>query len=105
MFGNARTLDAPDAGRSATNALETLRLAAAAVLAHNGAPHGDARKLAFEIWSMSHGVAMLALSGHLDPDAKDGCSPEDILSDTAAALVEAAVRRATPAPRAVSRAD
>ena len=61
MFGNARTLDSPDAGRAATKALETLRTGAATVLIQLGAPHADARKLAFEVWSLSHGIAMLAL--------------------------------------------
>lgn len=93
MFGNARTLDAPDAGRSATAALESLRTAAATVLVDLGAPHADARRLAFEIWSLSHGVAMLSLSGHLE-GADPHCSPGSILEGAADALVLAAARRA-----------
>jgi AcrR family transcriptional regulator len=92
MFGNARTLDVPDAGLSATKALETLRTAAAGVLAEKGAGDADARKLAFEIWSLSHGVAMLALSGHLDA-GDHGSSPSEILESAAGALIEAAVRK------------
>jgi AcrR family transcriptional regulator len=101
MFGNARTLDAPDAGRSATLALETLRTAAHAVLGGSGRPEGEARKLAFEIWSLSHGVAMLTLSGHLESD-NEGCSVLEILEDGAEALVKAAIER-SPKPGPWSR--
>src|SRR5258708_4580509 len=98
MFGNARALDAPDAGRSATQAWERLRTAAHAVLGGSGAPQAEARKLAFEIWSLSHGVAMLTLSGHLESD-NDGCSLLEILEDGTEALVKAAVERAVkPGP-------
>ncbi len=41
---------------------------------------------------------MLTLSGHLEAEGQDGFSPEDILGDAAAALVEAAIRRATAGP-------
>ena len=97
MFGNARTLDAPAAGHAATQALETLRRAAAAVLAENGRTNADARKLAFEIWSMSHGVAMLTLSGHLGPD-DHGSSPRDILQSAVDALVAAAADQSGVSP-------
>lgn len=102
MFGNARTLDAPEAGEAATKALETLRTAAAALLKQYGAEKADARKLAFEIWSVSHGVAMLALSGHLDPDDPDS-RPRDILHSAVGALVETTTRRAL-ADRAMASA-
>jgi AcrR family transcriptional regulator len=92
MFSNVRTLNAPEAGAAATQALEQLRRAAGALLLHRGATGGDARALAFEIWSLSHGVAMLALAGHLDP-AFDGADPSAILHRSIAALVEAAIWR------------
>jgi AcrR family transcriptional regulator len=105
MFGNARMLDAPAPGRAATNALEILRMAAAAVLAQKGGANVDARRLAFEIWSLSHGVAMLTLSGYLDAEAQEGLSPEDLLSDAATALVEAAIRRRPAGPWARAPAE
>ena len=94
MFSNVRTLNAPAAGAAASHALDLLRRAAAAVLTHRGKPDGTARELAFEIWSLSHGVAMLALAGHLDP-AFDGADPAAILRRAASAIVEAAVWRAS----------
>ena len=93
MFSNVKTLNAPEAGAAATQALDLLRRATAALLHHKGAAGQDARALAFEIWSLSHGVAMLALAGHLDP-AFDGADPGSILKRSTAALVEAAVARA-----------
>lgn len=91
MFANVRTLNAPDAGAAATEALDLLRIAAAALLHGRGAPPGiDARPLAFEIWAMSHGVATLALAGHLDP-AFEGADPAAILNRSVRAMVEAAL--------------
>jgi AcrR family transcriptional regulator len=92
MFSSVKTLNAPAAGAAATHALEVLRKAAASVLVQKGAPKADARQLAFDIWSLSHGVAMLALAGHLDP-AFDGANPEVILRRAARAIVEAAAYR------------
>ncbi len=93
MFSNVRTLNAPEVGAAATHALELLRGASSALLSHAGVTGADARALAFEIWSMSHGVAMLALAGHLDP-AFDGADPSVILRRSIWALVDAAVRSA-----------
>jgi AcrR family transcriptional regulator len=90
MFGNVATISTSETGQAADKALEILRRAAAAVLAQFGAPESGAKSLAFQIWSASHGVAMLALSGHLDP--AQGCDPEPILKQTAYALVETAIR-------------
>ena len=92
MFASVQTLNAPAAGQAASSALELLRRAAAAVLRVSGAPEADARALAFEVWSVSHGVAMLSVAGHLDP-AFDGADPAEILRRATAGLVEAAVRR------------
>ena len=91
MFANVRTLNAPDAGAAATEALDLLRSAAAAVLHGRGArPGADARPLAFEIWAVSHGVATLALAGHLDP-AFEGADPSAILDRSVRAMVDAAL--------------
>lgn len=92
MFANVGALAAPAPGAAATRALEGLRWAAAAVLRTRGAAESGARKLAFEIWSLSHGIAMLTISGHLDP-ARDGCDPVAILEGAVLGLVEGAVRR------------
>ncbi len=87
-----RTLNAPEAGAAATQALDLLRRAAGALLHHFGAEGADARALAFDLWAASHGVAMLALAGHLDP-AFDGADPSAILARSVTAVVAAAVRR------------
>jgi AcrR family transcriptional regulator len=92
MFGNVGALAAPASGAAATKALDGLRTAAEAVLRARGAPEGAARKLAFEIWSLSHGVAMLMISGHLDP-ARDDCDPATLLDAATASLIEGAVGR------------
>lgn len=91
MFSNVQTLSAPGPGAAATEALELLRRASAATLPGGDARNRGARDLAFEIWSISHGVAMLALAGHLD-DAADA-NPADVLHRACAALVDAAVKR------------
>lgn len=103
MFGSVATLDAPGPGAAADRALETLRRAAQAVLSRYGAP-GDARALAFEIWSLSHGVAMLTVSGHLAPE-RAGCDPSLVLAGAAASVVEGAIRRALGAPPGAAPPD
>lgn len=97
MFGQASALDEPSLGQAADRALEALRRACAAMLARAGAPHADARALALKVWSLSHGVAMLAISGHLAP-GRAGCDPADVLEPGVRALVEAAAREAGAAP-------
>lgn len=92
MFGNVGTLAAPASGAAATKALDGLRHAAEAVLRARGAPESASRKLALEIWSLSHGVAMLTISGHLSP-AHDGCDPAAILDAGTLSLIESAARR------------
>ena len=91
MFGNVRTLSAPGPGAAATLALDTLKTAAAATLDEGIGRDKAARDLAFELWSLSHGVAMLSLGGHLD--ASDDPAPLDVLHRASGALVDAAVRR------------
>lgn len=92
MFSNVGTLAAPDAGAAADKALALLRIACDAVLRTRGGNPANARQLAFEIWAMSHGVAMLAIAGHLNP-ASDDCDPVTILENAAAGLIETAARR------------
>ena len=85
MFSNAAALDAPGPGAAAHRALDVLSAAAAALLRDLGQPKADPRPLAFLIWSMSHGVATLILSGHLTPEA--GCDPDAVLRDGLAAML------------------
>ena len=92
MFGSVRTLEAPNAGAAADRALDVLFQASAAILRDHGAPVTGARDLAFQVWSLSHGIAMLTVAGHLAP--RSGCDPEGIMDSAASALVEMAIRRA-----------
>ncbi|MEA2860773.1 MAG: hypothetical protein QOC72_2812 [Methylobacteriaceae bacterium] len=91
MFGNVQTLAAPEPGAAADAALESLRSASVAILRSYGAPESAARDLAFQIWAYSHGVAMLAVSGHLA--TSKGCDPALILQQGTANIVEMTVRR------------
>lgn len=91
MFENVSVLAAPESGAAADKALAILRQAAAAVLKEAGAPEDGARKLALEIWALSHGVAMLAAGGHLAP-SNPGCDPAAILTGGVDGLVSTAVR-------------
>lgn len=93
MFENVGALATPESGAAADQALAVLKQACAAVLTQMGAPAEGARKLALEIWSLSHGVALLAAGGHLDP-RNPGCDPAAILQGGARGLVEQAVRAA-----------
>ena len=97
MFSSVKTLDAPEAGAAATAALDQLRQASRSLLASRDAAAADDRALAFDIWSLSHGVAMLSLAGHLDP-AFDGAAPDMILERAVDALVDAAVSRGQGKP-------
>ncbi len=92
MFGNVATLSEPDSGAAADRALATIRNAAGAILRQHGAPESGARDLAFQIWALSHGIAMLAVSGHFNP--AHGADPARILEDGGRNLVEMSVRRA-----------
>jgi AcrR family transcriptional regulator len=93
MFvGSKSEAVSPAWGGVAGMALDGLIQAAGAVLGRPGAHSAEARQLAFELWSLSHGVAMLALAGHLDP--AHGDDPALILDRAADALVENALRQA-----------
>jgi AcrR family transcriptional regulator len=92
MFGNVQTLNAPEPGAAADKALDSIRHACATVLEHNGGSRDGAKALAFEIWALSHGLAMLMLSGHLDP-VRTGSDPVSILETAATSLVEGAIQR------------
>ena len=95
MFDNVGALASPDAGAAADEALALLRLASDSVLRSLGASEAHGRLLALQIWSMSHGVAMLALAGHLN-EATEGCDPVPILESGVASLIAAAARQAGP---------
>jgi AcrR family transcriptional regulator len=93
MFGQLKC--GPLAEAIGDKALETLEWAARAILAQSGAEtsriHAAAHELAYEIWSLSHGVAMLSLAGHFG--AAGGPDPATIMEKGAAALTETAIRR------------
>ncbi len=92
MFGNVGPLADPQAGAAADRALALLRIACDAVLRARGGSPDQARNLAFEIWSISHGVAMLTLAGHLNAgDA--GSDPSNILQSAIGGLLAAAAHR------------
>jgi AcrR family transcriptional regulator len=88
MFQNARSLCGPATDAVASQALEGLVNAATAVLSKHGTTPGDARKLAFELWALSHGTAMLALAGHIRSE-----DPISILEHGAEALIDKALQR------------
>jgi len=91
MFDSAKTLRSPAALAVANKAFDGLSRAAAGVLAAAGGNPRDVRRLALEIWALAHGIAMLALAGHLDPARGD--DPAAILDQGAEALIETALRR------------
>jgi AcrR family transcriptional regulator len=90
MFENVGALATPESGAAADQALAILYQACARVLADAGASPEGARKLALEIWSFSHGVAMLAAGGHLDPK-NPGSDPAAILTGGTQGLLTAAI--------------
>ena len=97
MFGNVQALNAPEPGAAAHRGLEALRRAAGAILSEAGVTEGDDRALALQLWSLSHGIASLILSGHLQP-GNPLCDPAPIFRDAAASLVEGVIRRSTKGP-------
>lgn len=92
MFGSVATLSAPASADAADHALEILWRSVVAFLQQRGSPAQGARKLALQVWALAHGVAMLSISGHLDP-AKD-LDPALVLDGAIRNLMESAVRRA-----------
>jgi AcrR family transcriptional regulator len=97
MFGNAQALVPPSTGLPAQTSFLVLETAAAAVLKHRGASPLGARRLAHEIWALSHGVAMLMLAGYLVLGNGD-CDPETVLDGGTASLVDMAAQRGTTEP-------
>lgn len=96
MFNEMKRLRQPMANGVANKAFDGLGRAAAAVLASGNSTANvsaaDIRKLAFEIWALAHGAAMLAVAGHLDPAKGDDAVV--ILERGAEALIDGAIRRA-----------
>jgi AcrR family transcriptional regulator len=81
----------PAWGGVAGMAFDGLNQATSAVLSKPGQNSAEARQLAFELWSLSHGVAMLSLAGHLDP--RRGDDPAVVLDRATDALVENALQK------------
>lgn len=92
MFNDVKQLRRPGSCAAADKAFEGLSRAAAALLAGANVSPADIRRLAFEIWALSHGTAMLAVAGHLDPAC--GADPSAILEEGAEALIDQALKRA-----------
>ena len=97
MFG------VPDAAGVAANAgianesFELLVGATWVLLRQYNAPGSESIALARQIWAMSHGVATLAISGHLT--AAGGCDAAQLLEAGSGSLIEMTIRRAlTPKP-------
>ncbi len=65
---------------------------AAAVLAGANVSPAEVRHLAFGLWALSHGTAMLAVAGHLDPACGDDAAV--ILERGAEALIDQALKQA-----------
>jgi AcrR family transcriptional regulator len=89
MFARGGSQTAPPrrmAGASAFAALEN----AIAKVASQGLPAGtsslDARRLAYQVWAMAHGVATLAAGGLL-PSGEAALTPERLLQDAVPALI------------------
>jgi AcrR family transcriptional regulator len=87
MFGQAPP---GPGGPVTTDSLQLLEDATGAVLEQFGAPRGQARKLAMQIWALSHGIATLKMGGQLSP-AYSGLSAEQILNGAVTALFESAI--------------
>jgi len=96
MFGQAATLADPGAGGAADHALEILWRAVVAWLQAAGAPAQGARHVALQIWALAHGVAMLAISGHLDPCKT--ADPVAVLEGAVQGVMAAAVGKGISAP-------
>ena len=91
MFGNVAAPENFGADDVATQTFEMLVTATAAVLAQHGTLV-PARALAYEIWALSHGIAMLGVCGFLSA-GHAGCDPDAILHSATASLIEMAIRR------------
>ena len=103
MFGSAAMPQDIGTAGLATQAFEMLVAATAAVLAQHGIVI-QAQPLAYEIWAMAHGVAMLGVTGFLHA-GQAGCDPEAILGSATASLIEMAVRRAKESKGEATRVD
>ena len=92
MFNDVKQLRRPASWAAADKAFDGLGRAAAAVLAGTNVSPDDIRRLAFEIWALSHGTAMLALAGHFDRERGDESAA--ILEQGVEALIDQALKRA-----------
>ncbi len=90
MFGHAQRLATGGGHEAAQRAFDALANAAGGVLKQRGARADGARKLAYEIWSLSHGVATLMLGRHLEAGNSE-CDPMTVLESGVTAMIEKAV--------------
>jgi len=90
MFGHAQRLASSGGHEAAQRAFDALANATSEILKQRGAKTDSARKLAYEIWSLSHGVATLMLGRHLEAGNSE-CDPETVLESGVTAMIEKAI--------------
>ena len=81
MFGNFSIVAVAGPCAAAQRALEILFRTTGGALKYLGGPENRIHQLAMQVWSLSHGVATLAMSGYLD-------DPEPLLSAGMAQLIQ-----------------
>lgn len=89
MFARGGSQPAPPSRKAGAPAFAVLENAIAQVAAR-GLPAGtsnlDARRLAYQVWAMAHGVATLSAGGLLPP-GEAALTPERLLQDAVPALI------------------
>ncbi len=95
MFSDAAGPRDPAAAATGAAAFAQLEKATGAALAQLNGPATAIPMLALQIWALSHGVATLAAGGQLAA-ASDGASPEYMLTNGVARLLEQAAHPAPP---------
>ncbi|MBM3607381.1 MAG: TetR/AcrR family transcriptional regulator [Alphaproteobacteria bacterium] len=92
MFSHAQRL-AGGGEKASQDAFDALAAAAADVLRYRNVSPAQARRLANEVWALSHGAATLMLGRYFNQGDPD-CDPNTILDSAVHALIEQAVWRA-----------
>jgi Tetracyclin repressor-like, C-terminal domain len=83
----------PSPGGSTTfGGLEKVIARIVAAQGDGAGPSGpDPRVLAYQVWAMSHGIAMLSAAGHI-PDGEAAVRPDALLRNGVAALLAGSAR-------------
>ena len=95
MFARGGAPAARPPRKAGNPAFAALEQAIARVAAHSGQGAGkfDARLIAYQVWALSHGIAMLS-AGVMMPAGEAAPSPETLLQSGVAALIAGSVRKA-----------